>query len=277
MVPWQCRLSEEVGARRPIRANAVQGRVGRLRVAFISICCRHGNRRELIEQAATAQQDKQDTAAFEGKARRMGQRSHRASIGIAPAIRNAWVQAQSHPATPNHHLTGLGRRSAQTHRASSAMSATLNTVLERLRSLGNDKLEDLDSRHASARSWLASAVEEVARQISALAPAAKKRRLGGGAAKATAAAAAEQVGPGGGAVAAGQRQVVGGGCCSALINQHFMPVSSRAGAACLHSAHPLPAARAAAAGGAALAHPQGAWPRRRPGCPRGCARRRGGG
>lgn len=72
------------------------------------------------------------------------------------------------------------------------MSNTLNTVLERLRAFGNDKLAELDSRAEAHRGWLRTAVEEVAQQIAALAPASKKQRLNGrGAAKVT--AAEEQV------------------------------------------------------------------------------------
>lgn len=72
------------------------------------------------------------------------------------------------------------------------MSNTLNAVLDRLRAFGNDKLSELDARCEEHRGWLRSAVEEVARQIAELGPAAKKQRLdGSGAAKLT---AAQQVG-----------------------------------------------------------------------------------
>lgn len=83
------------------------------------------------------------------------------------------------------------------------MSNTLNTVLERLRAFGQDKLGELDGRCEEHRGWLKSAVDEVARQIAALGPAAKRQRLdGGGAARATAAA-------GEGEEEAGERQVGG--------------------------------------------------------------------
>ena len=72
------------------------------------------------------------------------------------------------------------------------MSTTLNTVLERLRAFGTDKLGELDKRAEEHRGWLRAAVEEVAAQVAALAPASKRQRLEGGAARATA-AAGEQV------------------------------------------------------------------------------------
>lgn len=74
------------------------------------------------------------------------------------------------------------------------MSSTLNTVLDRLRAFGNDKLSELDGRCAEHRGWLQSAVEEVARQIAELGPATKKQRLEGSAATAARATAGEQVG-----------------------------------------------------------------------------------
>lgn len=79
------------------------------------------------------------------------------------------------------------------------MSTTLNSVLERLRSFGNDKLTELEARAEEHRSWLRAAVEEVAQQVAALQPASKRQRLdGGGAAKATTVEApAEQVGAAG--------------------------------------------------------------------------------
>lgn len=74
-----------------------------------------------------------------------------------------------------------------------AMSTTLNSVLERLRNFGNDKLAELDARADEQKAWLKAAVEEVAQQIAALGPAAKKQRLSDdGSAKAT--AVEEQVG-----------------------------------------------------------------------------------
>lgn len=73
------------------------------------------------------------------------------------------------------------------------MSTTLNSVLERLRNFGNDKLAELDARAEEHKGWLKAAVEEVAQQIAALAPAAKKQRLNdSGGAKATAVAAEEE-------------------------------------------------------------------------------------
>lgn len=73
------------------------------------------------------------------------------------------------------------------------MSTTLNSVLERLRNFGNDKLAELDARADEQKAWLKAAVEEVAQQIAALGPAAKKQRLSDdGSAKAT--AVEEQVG-----------------------------------------------------------------------------------
>jgi hypothetical protein len=70
------------------------------------------------------------------------------------------------------------------------MSNTLNTVLERLKAFAQVKLGELDGRLEEHLLWLPSAVEDVARQIAALGPAAKRQRLdAGGAARATAAAA----------------------------------------------------------------------------------------
>ncbi len=73
------------------------------------------------------------------------------------------------------------------------MSNTLNGVLERLRAFGDGKLAELEARAEEHRSWLRAAVEEVASQVAALAPASKRQRLdGSGAAWATAAAAVER-------------------------------------------------------------------------------------
>lgn len=74
------------------------------------------------------------------------------------------------------------------------MATQLNSVLERLRAFGADKLAELDGREQEHRGWLAAAVEEVRAQIAALAPAAKRQRLdAAGAAKATQAEEEEQV------------------------------------------------------------------------------------
>lgn len=73
------------------------------------------------------------------------------------------------------------------------MASTLNTVLERLRAFGADKLTELDAREEEHRGWLASAVAEVKQQIAAFAPAAKRQRLDAvGAAAATAVEQEEQ-------------------------------------------------------------------------------------
>lgn len=73
------------------------------------------------------------------------------------------------------------------------MANTLNSVLERLRAFGADKLAELDARQEEHRGWLAAAVAEVQQQIAALAPAAKRQRLDAdGAAAATAAEQQEQ-------------------------------------------------------------------------------------
>lgn len=74
------------------------------------------------------------------------------------------------------------------------MSSTLNSVIERLRAFGGDKLEELAAREADHRSWLAAAVAEVRAQVAALAaPASKRQRLDdAGAAKPTAVEQQEQ-------------------------------------------------------------------------------------
>lgn len=72
------------------------------------------------------------------------------------------------------------------------MANNLNSVLERLRAFGADRLAELDARGQEHRGWLATAVADVKAQLASLAPpAAKRQRVAGGAAAKQAAAEAE--------------------------------------------------------------------------------------